>query len=66
MVGQFKKAYLDTPIKILNFVTPARIQKCLTKLQNILALLTINHLQAEPRIQQEIFLHVIPVRIIIP
>ena len=27
MVGQFKKAYLHRPIKILYFLTPARIQK---------------------------------------
>ena len=30
MVGQFKKAYLHRPIKILHFLTPARIQKRLT------------------------------------
>ena len=30
MVGQFKKAYLHRPIKILHFLTPAKIQKCLT------------------------------------
>ena len=47
MVGQFKKTYLHRPIKILYFLTPARIQKCLKKLQNILACLTINHLQVE-------------------
>ena len=29
MVGQFKKAYLHRPIKILHFLTPARIQRCL-------------------------------------
>ena len=29
MVGQFKKAYLHRPTKILYFLTPARIQKCL-------------------------------------
>ena len=29
MVGQFKKAYLHRPIKILFFLTTARIQKCL-------------------------------------
>ena len=50
MVWQFKKAYLHRPIKILHFLTPTRIQKCLTLLQNILAFLTINHLQAESRI----------------
>ena len=27
MVGQFKKAYLHRPIKILHFLTPARIKK---------------------------------------
>ena len=66
MIGQFKKAYLHRPIKILHFLTTARIQKCLTQLQNILAFLTINHLQTESWIQQGIFLHVIPVRIIVP
>ena len=29
MVGQFKGAYLQRPIKILHFLTLARIQKCL-------------------------------------
>ena len=66
MVGQIKQACLHRPIKILHFLTPARIQKCLTQLQNILAFLTINHLQAESRIQQGIFLHVIPVCVIVP
>ena len=27
--GLFKKAYLHRPIRILDFLTPARIQKCL-------------------------------------
>ena len=27
---QFKKAYLPRPNQILHFLTPARIQKCLT------------------------------------
>ena len=63
---QLKKAYLHKPIKILHFLIPARIQKCLTYLQNILAFLTTNHLQDEPPIQQGIFLHVIPVHIIVP
>ena len=66
MIGQFKKAYLHRPIKILHFLTTARIQKCLIQLQNILAFLTINHLQTESWIQQGIFLHVILVRIIVP
>ena len=30
MVGQFKKAYLHRPTKILHFLTPAKIPKCLT------------------------------------
>ena len=30
MVGQFKKAYLQRPVNILHFLTPAGIQKCLT------------------------------------
>ena len=30
MVGHFKKVYLHRPIKILRFLTPARIKKCLT------------------------------------
>ena len=66
MVGQFEKAYLHRPTKILHFLTPSGIQKCFTQLQNILAFLTINHLQADSRIEQRIFLHVILVRIIIP
>ena len=66
MVGQFKKAYLHRPIKILHFLTSARIKKCLAYLQNILAFLTRNHLQVELRIWQGIFLHVFPVYIIVP
>ena len=66
MAEQFKKAYLHRPIRILYFLTPARIQKYLTKLQNILVFLRINHLQAELCIYQGIFLHVIPVRITVP
>ena len=30
MNGKFKEAYLDRPTKIPHFLTPARIQKCLT------------------------------------
>ena len=29
MVGQFKKSYFHRPVKILQFLTPNRIQKCL-------------------------------------
>ena len=47
MIGQFKKTYLHKPIKILEFLAPARIQKCLTQLQNILAILAIQHLQVD-------------------
>ena len=50
MVGKFKKPYLHRPIKILHIPTLARIRKYLTELQNILAFLTINHLQAEWRV----------------
>ena len=49
MVGQFKNVYLHRQIKILHFLTATRIEKRLTSLQNILAFLTINHLQAESR-----------------
>ena len=42
-----QEIWLHRQIKILHFLTPTRIQKCLTQLQNILASLTINHLQAE-------------------
>ena len=35
MAGQFKKAYLQRPIKILHFLTLARIQKCLISPQQI-------------------------------
>ena len=30
IVGQFKRFYLDRPIKALHLLTPARNQKCLT------------------------------------
>ena len=66
MVGQFEKAYLHRPIKVLQFLTPVRIQKCLTKLQKKKSFLIINYLQAEQRIQQGIFLRAIPVCIIVP
>ena len=66
MVGQFKKVYLHRPIKILQFLTLAKIQNCLTELKNILDFLTMRHLQTESRISQGIFLHVTPVRIIVP
>ena len=66
MVGQFKKANLRRPIKILQFLILARTQKCFAELQNILAFLKINHLESESRILQGIFLHVILLRIIVP
>ena len=66
MIGQFEKAYFHRPIKILHFFTSARIQKCLTQPQNFLSFLTINHLQAESCVWQGVFLHVLPVRIIVP
>ena len=50
MIAQLKKTYLHKPIKILNFLTPVRIEKCLRNVQNILAILTINLVQAESRI----------------
>ena len=56
MVFQFEKAYLQTPIKFLHFSTPAKIQNCLMQIQNILAFLTVNHLPANSRIIQKIFL----------
>ena len=59
-----QKAYLYRPVKILHFLTPARVRKHLTYLQNILDFLTINHLQAESSILEGIFLHAIPFRII--
>ena len=59
MVGHFKKTYLHGPIKILQFLTPARIQKRLTE-----ALLAIHHLTAESHMPFHVYLHVIPVCII--
>ena len=38
------------PIKILHFLTSARIRKYLTQIQNCLVFLTIKHLQVESRI----------------
>ena len=64
MVGQLKKVYLQGPIKILHFPTPARTQKYLTQLQNTLAFLTIK--PSASWVVQEISLHVIPVRILVP
>ena len=37
-------------VKILQFLKREKIQKSLTQLQNILAFLTIRHLQAKPLI----------------
>ena len=65
MVGQSRKVYMHIPLKILYFVTPAKTQKYLIKRQNILSILAIKHLQAESHIQQTIFLHAIPVVIIV-
>ena len=31
MIGRFMKTYLHRPIKILQFFTPGRIQKCLSR-----------------------------------
>ena len=66
MVGTFKKTHMHKPVKILRFHTPAKIQKCLTYIQTILAVLTIHNLQAESRILQWIFLHFTPARIQVP
>ena len=37
MIERLKKTQLPRPIKFLKFLTPARIQKCLTELQHVLA-----------------------------
>ena len=45
MVGKFKKNHLYRPIKILLYLTPARIQKCIPYtlyLQDVLDFLTKN------------------------
>ena len=52
------KIYLHKPIKILQLFSREKIQKFLTQLRNILAI-------SESRIYEEIFLHVIPVPIIV-
>ena len=60
MTGRFMKTYLHRPINILEFLTFGRIQKYLTlKCFSFLS-------NAPSRIKQGIFLHVIPVRIIVP
>ena len=61
-----KKLICIDQSRIYTFSYTARIQKYLAYLQNILAFLTKNHLQAESHKYQGIFLHVIPVRIIAP
>ena len=63
MVGQFKKAYLPRPIKILHFLTPARIQKRITSkyfslFNNKPPAGWVTHITSD--------LHAIPVRIIVP
>ena len=60
------KTYLPKSVKIIHFLSRGKTQKCSTKLCYILAFSTIRHLQTESRIQQEIFLHVILVRIVVP
>ena len=59
MVWEFRKIGLHRPIKILNFLTSARAQKCLTQLQNISAFLATNHLQAGSRTQLGMFVYFI-------
>ena len=58
MIGWFMKIYLHKPIKILQLFSREKIQNFLTQLRNILAI-------SESRIYEEIFLHVIPVPIIV-
>ena len=63
MVWQVKKAYFHRPIKILHLLTP---KKMFNINSNYPAFLTINHLQTESQIQQGVFLHVIPIHILVP
>ena len=63
VIFKFQKPYLQTPFKILHFPTPGRIQKCLTKIQNILAFLTVNHVQSLAHNKE--CCYVIPVCIIV-
>ena len=60
------KTYLHKLIKILQFFSRGVNQKFLSSLRNILTFSITSHLQAVSRIWQEIFLHVIPVHIIVP
>ena len=60
------KTHLHKPIKILQSLSRGKTKKFSTKIRNILAFSKINDPQAKSRIQQEIFLHVIPIRIIVP
>ena len=60
------KNYLHKPIKVLQFVSCRKIQQYLELLRNMLPFSTITHVQTDSRILQEIFLHVIPVRMIVP
>ena len=52
-------------VDIIKFSDFQKINADVSK-THILSFLTTDHLQAEWRIWQEIFLHVIPVRIIVP
>ena len=60
------KIHLHRPMKAQRFLIPRKNRKCLSRLLNILAFLTICHLQVEPCIEQGMFLHVIAVCFIVP
>ena len=66
MTAQFMKIHLHRPMKAQRFLIPRKNQKCLSRLLNILAFLTISHLQVESCIEQGMFLHVIAARVIAP
>ena len=57
---------LHKPIKVQQFLSRGKIQKCLTQFRNILAFSAISQPQTESYIYQGIFLHVIPVRYKVP
>ena len=61
----WKLLYIDQS-RFYNFFSRGEIQKWLMQLWNTLPFSKISHLQAEWCIEQGIFLHVIPVRIIVP
>ena len=66
LIEQFMKTYLHRAIKTLHFLSGGEFEKCLTKLQNILAFLTFATCKlSRAYLTKDFFLHVVPVFVIV-